>query len=147
MSLLNNYFYVFKYLTSWVALLVVFHTYTYNVFNLLLLTLLVCVGGFYISFVYPKYYTYQFASLQIKINTIMERCALEFLVHFALLLYVFKTYRCKYNIVSYQTLNSIMLILAYFIMIDVRTMYNLRTMDIACIASTYFMVVLLTLFI
>lgn len=140
---LSNYFYVFKYFTSWVALLVIFSTYTGNVFNLLLLTLLTCIGGLYISFVYPKYYKFRFGLLEIKVNTLLERYALEFFVHFALLLYVYIKYRDNYTIFSYQTLNSIMLFVAYLLITDVKIMYNLRNIDIFRIAFVYFMMVIM----
>lgn len=145
MNLLNTYLDISKYFTSWIILLVISHRYTSKVFNLILLTLLTCVGGLYISFVYPKFYQFQFSSLQITVSTFTERSITEFFIHFLLLLFVLNIYNDNYMFFSSQSLNSIIFIIVYLLMIDVRKVYHLRYSDIAKI-SLFFMITLIMLF-
>jgi hypothetical protein len=119
----------FKYFTSWIILFVVFHKYTNNILNLRLLTILTFIGGFYISFIYPNYYLFKISGIQVNVHTLLERCITEFFLHFMLLLVVLLLCSDSYDFLSYQTLNSLMFIIVYLMVLDVRIIYNLRKQD------------------
>ncbi len=127
---LNNYFYVLKYLTLWIAMLVIFHKYTSQIFNLLFLTMLILIGGVYISFVSPKYYLFRFSNHLLKVDKLMERCFIEFFVHFLMLLFIIMNQYKIHQLFSVQTLNSILFTITYLLIVDVKTVYNIQNIDI-----------------
>jgi hypothetical protein len=138
----DKYFLILKFLSIWVWILVILHHYTNNVFNLVFLTLFVCVGGAYISFVHPKYYLFTFDSIEIKTEGVMKLLAIEIIFHFLLLMYVIKLYKNEYSLLSYQTLNSILLIILYFTLVDMYKLYHLRNNDILMICMTFIVILL-----
>lgn len=126
----DKYFMIFKYLSIWIWILVILHQYTSNVFNLLFLTLFVWIGGAYISFIYPKYYMFKFGSIEIKIEQFITLLAIEIIFHFLLFVFVFTHYRNKYILFSYQTLNSVLLLIVYYFLIDIQQIYHIQVKDI-----------------
>lgn len=125
----NKYFYVLKYLTLWIAVLVLFNKYTSKIFNLLFLTLFILIGGVYISFVSPKYYLFRFSNLLLKVDTVITRCFIEFFVHFLMFVFIIMNQYKIHKLFSVQTLNSILFIITYLLIVDVRTLYHLQTHD------------------
>lgn len=139
----DKYLQLFRFLSVWVILLTLAHTYTANVFNLVVLVFLVFVGGAYIAFVYPKYYKFRFASIKLKIDNPILLFLIEFVVHFMLLAFVLRQYSNTYTLLSWQTLNSIVLLLAYLLLHDVKSIYDLRNVDIRNITITSIVLLLL----
>jgi hypothetical protein len=139
----DKYFLILKFLSIWVWILVILHQYTSNVFNLIFLTLFVCVGGSFISFVYPKYYSFSFGSINTKIKSLWKRLVIEIIFHLLLLIYVITLYKDKYSLFSYQTLNSVLLLIIYCIIIDVYEMYHLQQKDILIICMIFVVILFL----
>lgn len=139
---LEKYFYSIKFLTLWVSVLVLFHTYTSKVFNLVILTILTCIGGLYISFVYPGYYSFRFLSYTIKVDTLAHLLMGE-MFHLILFLFIFNYYNKAYHIISYQTINSILLIIVYLLIVDIENVYNLRKHDIQNIITLVFITLII----
>lgn len=137
----DDYLHLFKFLSVWVIILTLTHTYTAPIFNLVFLSMFILVGGAYIAFWYPKYYTFRFANINLKIDSFICRFLIEFGVHFMLLVYVLQRYGNTNSLLSWQTLNSIVLILAYCLLHDLNTIYHLRKKDIRNIVITFVIVV------
>lgn len=135
----DKYFMILKFLSIWVWILVILGKYTSHVFNLFFLTLFVCVGGAYISFVHPKYYSFSFHSINIRTTKVWIRLAIEVIFHLLLLIYVLKLYKDKCSLFSYQTLNSVLLLIIYCIIVDVYKMYHLKYRDILTICIIFIM--------
>lgn len=134
---LNRYFYIIKYFTFWIAILLLFYNYTSHIFNLYFLTLLTVIGGFYISFCNPKYYSFQFSSYTLKVDTVFERCIIEFCVHLMLFVFVILNNDKNYSIFSYQTVNSLLFIIIYLLIVDAKNMYHIESIDIATIVLIF----------
>jgi hypothetical protein len=139
----NEYLRLFRFLSVWVILLTLSHTYTASVFNLVFLALLVFVGGAYIAFVYPKYYKFRFASINLKIDNSILLFLIELVVHFMLLAFVLRQYSNTYTLLSWQTMNSIALLCAYFLLHDVKSIYDLGNVDIRNIVMAFTVALLL----
>jgi hypothetical protein len=135
---------IFKFLSIWVWILVILHSYTSDVFNLIFLTLFVLTGGAYISFVHPRYYSFSFGCITIKTDALWKRLTIEIIFHFLLLMYVMIIYQNKYALFSYQTLNSVLLLIVYFIIINVRKMYHLQNNDILMICMIFIVILLIS---
>lgn len=136
----DNYLRVFSFLSVWVIILILAHTYTAKIFNLVFLAMFISVGGAYIAFIHPRYYTFRFANIRLKIDSFLFRFLIEFGVHLMFLIYVLHRYSNTYSLLSWQTLNSIVLILAYCLFHDVKAIYHLRKKDIRNIVFTFFIV-------
>lgn len=139
----NEYLRLFRFLSVWVILLTLAHSYTAHTFNLVFLALFVLVGGFYIAFIYPKYYTFRFATIKLKIDNPILLFLIEFSVHFMLLVFVLQRYSNTYTLFSWQTLNSIALIVMYLLFIDLTAVYHLRNVDICNIVIVCVVLLLL----
>lgn len=135
---------IFKYLSIWIWILVILHRYTSNTFNLIFLTLFVCIGGAYVSFVNPKYYLFKFGSIKIKTEHLIKLLTIEVVFHFMLLMFVFTYYGNKYTLFSHQTLNSILLLIVYYFLINVQQMYHIQEKDILIITLVF--IIILSLF-
>lgn len=136
----DTYLRVFRFFSVWVMILILTHGYTAPIFNLVFLAIFVLVGGLYIAFIYPRYYTFRFANIRLKIDSFIFRFLIEFGVHFMLLVYVLQRYGNTYSLLSWQTLNSIVLILAYYLFHNVKAIYHLRKKDIHNIVITFVIV-------
>lgn len=142
LSLFDKYFTIFKFLSTWVLILVLLHQYTNNIFNLMFLTLFICIGCTYICFVYPRYYSFQFNEIDIKTTNVVQLLAIDILFHILLLVYVIKLYKNKYTLFSPQTFNAIMLIVFYSIVTDVKQLYHIRNYDIFLIIVIFILTLL-----
>jgi hypothetical protein len=142
----RSYLQIFRFLTVWVILLTLLsHVYgdIANTFNLVFLALCTLIGGSYIAFIHPRYYTFKFGRLFLKIDNPILLFLIESIVHFMLLVYILQRYNNTYTLLSWQTMNSIALLCAYFLLHDVKSIYHLRKVDVRNIVMAFTVVLLL----
>jgi hypothetical protein len=145
-SFARSYLQIFRFLTTWVILLTLLsHVYgdIAKTFNLVFLALCTFIGGSYIAFIYPRYYTFKFGSLFLKIDNSIHLFLFESIVHFVLLVYILQRYNNTYTLLSWQTMNSIALLCVYLLLHDVNAVYHLRTIDIRNIVMAFTVALLL----
>jgi small-conductance mechanosensitive channel len=133
----DQYLRIFKFFSVWVILLTFAHNYTAKVFNLVFLAFGIVIGGAYIAFIYPRCYDFQFSSLKIKVSSVVLLCLTELVFHVMILMFVIKYYGHTYTLFSYQTLNSVALIMVYCLLNDLNAIYNVRDKDIIRIGITF----------
>lgn len=124
-TFLDKYLYAIRYLSLWVIGLVLAHRYTFQIFNLQLLAITIFVGGFYIAFIYPRYYEFHYLSKTLTIDNVFILTITEVVFHLLTLLFVLYIYGDTYNIISIQTLNSILLLILYILIVDLEKTYKL----------------------
>ena len=95
-------------------------------------------------YIYPRHYSLKFNSINIKTENVITLLAIDIIFHLWLLVYVIKFYNNKYTLFSYQTLNSISLIVIYCILVDVYKIYHLRNKDIFMISMIFVVILLLS---
>ncbi len=132
----DRYLYVLKFFSTWVVFLTLMSKYTAGTLNLVFLAIFVIVGGAYISYVYPRYYAYPFGPWQIKVQGAAMGFT-DYFFHLMLLIYVLETFGDKYSLFSVQTLNSIALMVVYWLLIDYKEVYHLRSIDVKAIAVMF----------
>lgn len=112
---------VFKFFTIWVLILTIFNKYTNSIFNLTFLSLLVLLGGFYLSFVHPKYYNVEIVGKTIKIDGCTRFILVDLILHLGVFLYNYN----RFGLSTVSILPSILLVLFYLISIDFYNLYKL----------------------
>ena len=131
-AIVDRYLYFLKFFSTWVVLLTVMSKYTADTFNLVFLAIFVIAGAAYISYVYPRYYTYPLGPLQVRVEGAATGIV-DYFFHFMLLIYVLETFGDKYSLLSVQTLNSIALLAVYWLLIDYKAVYHVGNDDVKAI--------------
>ena len=125
-----KYLDIFKFFTTWVVFIVLFHPYTKDVFNLHLLAIVLLAGGAYISFVTPRKYVVRFGSREYTFDGVLRLITIDILFHLFMFLFIVETYWQKYELFDVRTANSILLGITYLMFINVRKAYMIEENDV-----------------
>ena len=112
---------IYKFFTFWVFLLVLFSKYTYKYFNLEYLTFIVLTVGLYLSYINPRFYRFELFGKQYELRNTLEKFFIADLIfHIATFYYVYEVYGEEYRKLdnkNNRTLNSLLLLLVYYLLI------------------------------
>lgn len=108
------------YLTTWVCIICALFTKYFDVFYLALITGII---GSYISFIEPGYYTFVSGGEVFKVEG-LQRFATVDLIH--LLIVIYGVSQFNPHIETRRTINTLLLIVSYFIFFDVQSVYHVR---------------------
>jgi hypothetical protein len=146
------------YLTTWSLILVLFHKWTHVHFHLVYLTIFVCIGGLFLSNVYPRQYIMPVSKTQSIVWDGWWTVLLDVVLHIIPMMFIIYTYRSYYSKCSntWKPLaNTMALLLLYLFHVtsifsylrkegDVYTMYSLNRRYAAIIMASVIAFTLIT---
>ncbi len=122
---------LYKFFTLWVVLLVLFNKYTYKYVNLEYLTFITLIVGLYLSYINPKFYRFKILDKWYEIRKTCEKFFLvDLLFHILTFYFVYKTYHNEYIKYDKRTFSSLLLILVYYLLIDINKVYNISAKEL-----------------
>jgi hypothetical protein len=128
---------IYKFFTFWVFLLVLFSKYTYKYFNLEYLTFIVLTVGLYLSYINPRFYRFELFGKQYELRDTLEKFFIADLIfHIATFYYVYEVYGDEYRNLdnkNNRTLNSLLLLLVYYLLIDFDNLYNINKKELTTV--------------
>jgi hypothetical protein len=141
---LGRYMYFLVFFTTWNVLLVIFHRYTRNYVDLLYQSFVVMFVGTYFLLVNPGEVMYRVGNKAYHLTGLSPLNLLSHLSHVGALAYIlYLTYGTREMPKARipQTLTSVMLLLAYGLLVDIRYVYGVSISEaflVFCIASAFF---------
>jgi len=119
-------FNLLKFYTVWNIILVLFKNLTIYYFDIHLSTLFVFLCGFYLSFIYPKYYIFILNNKKIKITGWLRFIIVDIIFHTIPLIYIINI---KYEYNKQKILNQLILFFIYLFFNNIFHIYNIRLID------------------
>jgi hypothetical protein len=122
---------LYKFFTFWVVFLVLGNKYTYKYVNLEYLTFITLLIGLYLSYINPGYYRFKLLDKWYEIRNTCEKFILvDLLFHILTFYYVYKIYRNEYIKLDKRIVISLLLIMIYYILIDIEKIYNISEKEL-----------------
>lgn len=133
-----KYLYFMMFFTFWNILLVIFHKYTSQYVDLLYLSFIVLVVGLYLSFINPAKFMLRFGEKKVYFTGLEKFVFCDLLSHSLVFVYVlYLTYGTKKLLRAgdVQLFVSIMIIVAYIILVNVKYVYGISLLEILVVFS------------
>jgi hypothetical protein len=133
-----KYLYLTMFFTFWNILLVAFHKYTRHYVDLLYLSFVVLVVGFYLSFINPARFIFRFGEEKVYVTGLEKFVFCDLLSHLLIFGYVlYLTYSTKTlpRAGDVQLFVSILIIITYILIVDVKYVYGISLLEILVVFS------------
>lgn len=121
------YFYSFKFFTTWVLVMALFHKYVFDKVNLLFLSWMTCIVGLYFSFINPRKFVFYFEGLKYEYTGLEKFIIVDILFHVLVLIAIYQYYGAYYKSIGLgnsQTLIALVIMMIYLAMFDVKKIYG-----------------------
>ena len=128
------------YLTNWIILIVLFHTFTHRIMDLHLLTLFAFVGGSYVFYVKPKYLPIYRKDEMTKWRG-WKMHMTHFFKHLIPLVFIIWAYGFQKPSLTkeiFKIIPSIGILIIYATLIDVQKVYHIHFLDVFWIVAITF---------
>lgn len=133
--MLQRYFYILYFFTTWNIILVCFHKYTYKKVNLLFTSFVILITSLYISYIKPKYYLFKFDNKDYVFEGNNKLFLIDLPMHIGIFVFIYLTYYKYYKKNTSTILITICFILFYFTFFDTEKIYNLPNSELLAVAS------------
>lgn len=120
------------YLTNWIILIVLFHTFTHRIVDLHLLTLFALVGGSYVFYVKPKYLPIYRKDGMTKWRG-WKMHLTHFFKHalpFGFIIWAYGFQKTSFTREFFKIIPSIAILIIYATLIDVHKVYHIHFLDV-----------------
>lgn len=124
--------YIFNFFTTWVALLVLFHTYVNTYISLPFLSYIVMVVGLYFSYVNPRQFTIYNDNKKVVIKDPHKFLFVDLPFHLLMFFFIYKVYGL-HNKPDVKIIAALLLIALYTIVIDPSKIYEVDFLEIVTV--------------
>lgn len=131
--MLDRYLYAFRFFTTWMVLLVLFHHHTHKHINLLLLATVTLVVGLYLSFVNPRKFVFYFEGVRYEYTGLQKFIIVDVIFHVMLMYFVWSRYKGHYVLWEPRTLAAIALLLLYILLHDIKRIYGVHWLEVLAV--------------
>jgi hypothetical protein len=125
--------YIFKFFTTWVAILTIFHKYSNHYISLPFLTYFVMTAGLYLSFIHPGYFIIYKGQTKQVIRDPQKFILVDLPFHIGLFYFVYNTYGLD-CVPDDRILASIILIFLYIIICDAPKVYGVHIFEMMIVS-------------
>lgn len=122
---------VHLFFTAWVLGLVVFHHWTHKYIDLLYLTFIVTITGFYLSIIHPRQYSFRLFDEQYKLTS-WDRFLIVDIIHIFAFIFIASRYKSKLDM---KLLLAIALICLYSLVINCKDIYMINTFELVSVIT------------
>lgn len=131
----NRYLYAFRFFTTWMIVLVVFHHTTHRYINLLLLATVTAVVGLYLSFVNPRRFVFYFEGERHEYTGLQKFIIVDIMFHVLMLYFVWSRYGRHYMRCGIGELDvvALALLVGYVLTHDVRKVYGIHVVEMLAV--------------
>ena len=121
------YLYAFKFFTTWVLILIIFHKYIHNYINLLYLSFITLICGLYLSFINPRKFVFYFDGKKYIYNGIEKFIIVDMFFHILVFYFVYTHYNIYYRTSGYDVklIWALLIILLYVIFTNIKKIYGI----------------------
>lgn len=128
--ILDKYFYVLKFFTTWTLILTILHVYTSKYVNLLLLTFITSIIGLYFSFIKPRKFVLYFEGVRYEYTGLQKFIIVDMIFHLLVFYLIYSMYKNRYKLNDSQTLNALLLLLIYSTFTDFKKLYGVEMKEL-----------------
>lgn len=139
--MLQKYFYILYFFTTWNIILVIFHKYIYNKINLLFTSFVILITSLYISYINPKYYLFEFNNKDYVFKENNKLFLIDLPMHIGIFIFIYLTYYKYYKKNNSTLLLTFCFMFFYFVVFNTEKIYNLpryELLAVACASSVLY---------
>ena len=93
----KQYLYAFKFFTTWVLILAIFHRHVYKNINLLYLSFITLVVGLYLSFINPRRFVFYFENVRYEYTGLQKFIIVDIIFHILVFALIAERYGLYYK--------------------------------------------------
>lgn len=131
----HRYLYAFRFFTTWMIVLVIFHHTTHRYINLLLLATVTAVVGLYLSFVNPRRFVFYFEGERYEYTGLQKFIIVDIMFHVLMLYFVWLRYGGHYLTceVGHLDMVAVALLVGYVLAHDVQRIYGIHVVEMLAV--------------
>lgn len=133
--MLQRYFYILYFFTTWNVILVLFHKYTHKIINLLFTSFVVLIISMYISYINPKYYLFKFDNKEYVFKGNNKLFLIDLPMHIGVFVFIYLIYYKYYKKNNLTIPITICFLLFYFVFFNTPKIYNISRPELLAVAS------------
>lgn len=128
----KQYLYAFKFFTTWVFILAICHRYLHQYVNLLYLSFITMIVGFYLSFINPRRFVFYFENERYEYTGIQKFIIVDMIFHILVFTLLAEKYGSFYNGggIDSRLCVALLVICIYIYMYDPQRVYGITMIEI-----------------